>query len=142
MWQEGWFAQHNRLLHAASSMKKSIPLFICGDIHDLSEGRIFRSGDLDLSSNPVNVVASGSLGTGRRGFPSGALRKVVAQPPTNLTVEERLPPVEKNGFVIVDFTPEKTVINFYAWKPPEPLEAIDNLEPFHTLELKVPAGSR
>jgi hypothetical protein len=46
--------------------------------------------------------------------------------------------VEKNGFVIVDFTREKVVIQFYAWKPPEPLEAIDTLEPYHTLELKVP----
>ncbi|UCD57855.1 MAG: hypothetical protein JSV16_01725 [Candidatus Hydrogenedentota bacterium] len=142
LWQEGWFAQHNRLLRAASRMKRSIPLFICGDLHSLAEGRILRSGDLDLSSNPVIAVASGSLGTGPRGFPSGALRRMVAQPPTGLTVEERLPCVEKNGFVIVDFAPHKITIRFFAWKPPEPLNAIDTLEPFHILELKLPNESQ
>ena len=138
MWQEGWFTQHNRLLKAASSMKKTIPLFVCGDIHDISAGRILRSGELDLSANPVIAIASGSLGTGPRGFPSGAVRKMVAQPPTDLTVEEWLAPVEKDGFMIADFMPDKIVIQFYAWRPPEPLEAIDTLEPFHSLELKIP----
>jgi hypothetical protein len=134
LWQEGWVAQHNRLLKAASEMKHSIPLFVCGDIHSQAEGRIMRSGELDLSSNPPVVVASGSLGTGPRGFPSG-FRGMLASVPIDLTVEEKLPIVEKNGFVIADFTPEKITISFYAWKPPEPPEAIDNLEPFHVLEL-------
>jgi hypothetical protein len=134
LWQEGWFAQHNRLLKAASEMKHSIPLFICGDIHSQTEGRILRSGGLDFSANPPVVVASGSLGTGPRGFPSG-FRGIVAAIPTDLIVEENLPIVEKNGFVIADFTPEKITIRFYAWKPPDPVEAIDNLEPFHVLEL-------
>jgi len=137
MWQEGWFAQHNRLLRAASNMKKSSPLFICGDIHDQGEGKILKSGDLDLSSNPVVAVASGSLGTGPRGFPSG-FRGGVAEPPTDLTMEIGLASVEKNGFVIVDFTPGKIKISFYAWKPPEPLEKIDAMEPYHILELNRP----
>lgn len=42
-------------------MKRSIPLFICGDLHSQAESRIIRSGDLDLSSGPVIAVASGSL---------------------------------------------------------------------------------
>ena len=134
LWQEGWFAQHNRLLKAASEMKHSVPLFVCGDIHSQAEGRIIRSGELDMSSNPPIVVASGSLGTGPRGFPSG-FRGMLASVPIDLTVEEKLPIVEKNGFVIADFTPERIAIRFYAWKPPEPPEAIDNLEPFHVLEM-------
>ena len=137
MWQEGWFAQHNRLLQAASNMKKSIPLFICGDIHDQAEGKILKSGDLDLSSNPVVAVASGSLGTGPRGFPSG-FRGGIAEPPTDLIMEIGLPSVERNGFVIADFTPEKIKVSFYAWKPPEQLEAIDTMEPYHILELNLP----
>jgi hypothetical protein len=136
LWQEGWFLQHNRILKAASAMKRALPLFICGDIHNQAEGRILRSGDLDLSANPIIAVASGSLGTGYRGFPS-AFRGMVSEPPTELTVKEGLKPIEKNGFVIVDFTPEKIIIQFFAWRPPDPIEAIDTLEPYHKLELKV-----
>lgn len=136
MWQKGWFAQHNRILKAASSMKKAIPLFICGDIHSQAEGRIIRSGDLDLSANPVVTIVSGSLGTGPRGFPSG-FRGVVAQPPSDLLVQEKLPPLEKDGFVIAEFTRDTITIEFYAWKPPEPLEAIDTLQPHHTLALSL-----
>ncbi len=136
-WQEGWFEQHNRVLKAASSMRRSVPLFICGDLHSQAWGKILKSRDLDLRANPVISVVSGSLGTGPRGFPSG-FRGLTARPPTDLTVQEGLSSVEKNGFVIVDFTPGKVVIQFYAWKPPEPLEAIDTLQPYQTLELKVP----
>lgn len=136
LWQEGWFAQHNRLLQAASGMKKSFPLFICGDLHSQAAGRILRSRQLDLSANPVNVVVSGSLGTGARGFPSGDLRKMIAQPPTDLKLTEDLPCAENNGFVIADFTPDKITIMFYGWKPPQPVETIDTLQPFHVLELK------
>jgi hypothetical protein len=116
-------------------MKRSIPLFICGDIHSQSAGKIIRSGDLDLSQNPPIVVASGSLGTGRRGFPSG-FRGTPALPPNDLNVDVGLDSVEKNGFVIVDLTADKITISFYAWKPPEPVEAIDDLKPYHVLELE------
>ena len=135
LWQEGWFLQHNRILKAASSMKRAVPLFICGDIHCQAEGRIFKSGPLDLSANPVNYVASGSVGTGPRMWPS-SFRGIQAMPPLDLTVEERMASVEKNGFVIVDVTPEKIVIKFYSWLPSEPVEKISTLEPHHVLELK------
>jgi hypothetical protein len=134
LWQEGWFAQHNRILKAASSMKRCMPIFICGDIHCQAEGKILRSGGLDLAANPIIVVASGSLGTGPRGFPSG-FRGAVAQPPTDLLVQEGLAALEKNGFVIAEFTRDRATIQFYAWKPPEPVEAIDTLKPHHTLSL-------
>jgi hypothetical protein len=136
MWPEGWFLQHNRILDAASAMQGRIPLFICGDLHQQSAGKIFKSGDLDLSRNPVVAVASGSLGTGHRAWPS-AFRGMVAEPPTDLTVEETLKPLEKNGFIIADLTPEKIVLSFYAWKPPEPVAAIDQMAPHTTLELVV-----
>ena len=135
-WQRGWFAQHNRLLEAASAMKRSVPLFICGDIHNQSEGWIRRSGDLDLSQNPVISVASGSLGTGPRMWPS-AFRGLVAEPPTDIVMDQKLPPVEKNGFIIVDLTEEKIEISFYAWRQPEPVEAIDSMKPYHRIELPV-----
>jgi len=133
-WQPGWFAQHNRLLEAASAMKDSVPLFICGDLHNQSEGWIRRSGNLDLSKNPVISVCSGSLGTGPRMWPS-VFRGLVAEPPTDIAMDQKLPPVEKNGFVIVELTEEKIVIDFYAWREPEPVEAIDSMKPYHRLEL-------
>lgn len=134
-WQPGWFAQHNRILKAASQMKRSVPLFICGDLHNQSAGWIDRSGDLDLSKNPVLSVCSGSLGTGPRMWPS-AFRGLVAEPPTDIVMRQVLKPVEKNGFVIVDITEEKIQISFYAWREPEPVEAIDTLKPHHVMELK------
>ena len=137
MWQKGWFLQHNRILKAASSMKKAVPLFICGDLHSLAEGLIYRSGNLDLSANPVISVVSGSLGTGSRSFP-GSFRGTVGQPSKLLKMQERLACVEKNGFVVVDLMPDRMIIKFYSWRPPEPIDAIDKLEPFHVLEIKVP----
>lgn len=138
MWQEGWFAQHNRVMHAASQRKDRIPLFLCGDLHSQAYGKVLRSGQLDLRANPPHVVATGSLGTGRRGWPSD-FRGIVAQPPSDLEVELGLPCLEKNGFVMVEFTQEKIVIEFYTWRPPDPLEAIDTLQPHYVVELTRPS---
>jgi hypothetical protein len=136
-WQPGWFAQHNRLLKAASEMKRSAPLFICGDLHNQAEGWITKSGDLDLSANPVISICSGSLGTGPRMWPS-AFRGLVAEPPTGISMDQKLKPLEKNGFVIVDVYRDRMTIKFYAWREPEPVEAIDTMEPHHVVELRVP----
>ncbi len=141
LWPEGWFAQHNRLLKAAAGMKHTLPLFICGDLHSQAHERIVRSGDLDLGANPPVIVLSGSLGTGRRMWPS-SFRGLVSEPPVELTAEQGLAPVEKNGFIIADFTAQKAVIKFYAWRPPQPLEAIDSLTPYHVLELQNPTMAK
>ena len=66
---------------------------------------------------------------------------MVAEVPNDLVVEETLPIIEKNGFVIADFTPETIRISFYSWKPPAQTESIDELEPFHVLELKLPLST-
>ncbi|MBS3756687.1 MAG: hypothetical protein KGY56_13385 [Desulfobacterales bacterium] len=134
-WQSGWFAQHNRLLAAASAMEHSPPLFICGDLHNQSEGGIKQSADLDLSENPVVSICSGSLGTGPRMWPS-AFRGMKAEPPNAVEMNEKLSPLEKNGFVIVDVYPEKITVKFYAWRQPEPVTAIDDLKPHHKVAIK------
>jgi len=136
-WQPGWFAQQNRLLKAASEMKFSAPLFICGDLHNQAEGWITRSRDLDLSANPVISICSGSLGTGPRMWPS-AFRGLLAEPPTDIVMDQRLRPLEKNGFIIVDVEREKIEISFYAWRPPDPEDAIDDLKPHYTVRYAVP----
>jgi hypothetical protein len=53
-------------------------------------------------------------------------------------MDEKLPSLEKNGFIIADFRPDNVIIKFYAWKPPEPIEAIDNLQAHHVINLKIP----
>lgn len=136
MWPEGWLLQHNRIMKAATGMDHTVPLFICGDLHSLAAGKLYQSGDLNMGDNPVHIVASGSLGTGRRAWPS-AFRGMKAEPSTVLKLKEELKPVEKNGFLIADFTPNKIVLRFFAWRPPEPVAKIDKLKPFYTKVIPV-----
>lgn len=140
-WQAGWRAQHDRLLAAASAMKNRIPLFINGDLHSIAAERIFRSGQVDLRANPVVSLLTGPLGTAVSGWPS-AVRGVRAQPPSDLEVEENLPVIEEEGFVLADFTPDRIVIRFFRWRADQPEEApektIDSLQPFRVLELERP----
>jgi hypothetical protein len=103
LWQQGWWLQHQRILHALSSQKKRKPLIVSGDLHLLWSGRIQRSGDLDLSSSPVSVVLSGPVGTGELGWPSKA-RGLSAAIPKALVVEELMGPLECNGFTVLNYT--------------------------------------
>lgn len=134
MWQPGWLAQHDRLLQAASAMER-VPLFVSGDLHSLAEGRIRRSGQIDLRSNPIVSIICGPLGTGRGGWPS-TFRGTRGLPPGILETDEALPCLEENGFSLIDFSPEKIVVRFFRWNNrTDPVEAIDTLEPFRVTEL-------
>ena len=135
-WQSGWRAQHDRLLSAASAMRR-IPLFLSGDLHALAEGRILRSGQLDWRANPVVSVLTGPISTGPLAWPS-AWRRTPPLTPTGVEVEEGLKPLEKNGFSIIDFTEDRIQIQFFSWKMDEPESRLDELKPFHRLELKRP----
>ena len=119
-------------------MPGRIPLVISGDLHAIAEGRMMRCGSLDFSKNPVEVILSGPLGTGDRGWPS-AFRGIGATPPTHLTMEENLKPLEENGFIIADFTPESITVRYFRFSyHTQSPEAIDTLEPFRVTELKRP----
>ncbi len=134
MWQEGWLAQHDRILKAASAMER-VPLFVSGDLHSLAEGRILRSGQMDLGSNPIVSIISGPLGTGRGGWPS-TFRGTRGLPPGSLETEEALPCLEQNGFSLIDFSPQGIAIRYFRWNNREdPVDAIDTLEPFRVTEL-------
>jgi hypothetical protein len=136
-WQEGWLAQHDRILSAASAMER-LPLFISGDIHSTAEGRIVRSGEHDFRGNPVVAVITGSPGTGV-GWPSLA-RGTLATPPEHVELEEVVPVREENGFQIVDFEPGRVTIRHFKWdREAEPESAIDTLEPFQVSEYATPA---
>jgi hypothetical protein len=131
-WQPGWRAQHDRLLAASSAMRERIPLFISGDLHAVGETRIVATSGIDLTRNPVVSVLSGPLGTGV-GWPS-ASRGTRAMTPGGLVVDEVLPTIEENGFLIVDLTPEDITIRFFKWRH-DSVEMIDSLEPFRTTQL-------
>jgi hypothetical protein len=131
-WQEGWLAQHDRILSAASAMPR-LPLFISGDIHSIAEGRILQSGDHDFGDNPIVSLITGTPGTGA-GWPSIA-RGTLAMPPEHVELEETVPVLEQNGFHIIDFEPDKVTIRHFRWdRETEPEDTIDTLEPFHVSE--------
>ena len=92
-------------------------------------------GTVDLSGNPPATVLSGPIGTSPAGWPS-AFRGTPPLPPAHLDLREEIKPIEQHGFVIADFSPERIVLRFFKWdvKTERP-EAIDHLEPFHTMEL-------
>jgi hypothetical protein len=137
-WQEGWLKQHDRLMAAIAAMPGRVPLVISGDLHAIAEGRMHRSGTQDFGNNPIVTVLSGPLGTGDLLWPS-AFRGVGASPPTHLTMEENLKPLEENGFIIADFSPEAITLKFFRFDYyRQTAEDIDRLEPFRTTELKRP----
>lgn len=86
-----------------------------------------RSGDLALAQ-PVHTVMTGTLGTGDLAFPS-AFRSIETTPALSVAMQEALRPTEKNGFTIIDVTPEKMTFSLFMWRPPEPVDAIDTLQP-------------
>jgi hypothetical protein len=132
-WQSGWLSQHDRLMEVLSRMKGRPPIWISGDMHAHGEARLQRGGAVDLSKNPVNVFLSGALGTGTL-WPSGA-RRTPPVPSKALEVDERLPALEENGFLIVDFTPEKVAIQFFRWLPIQGDAALETLQAFRVTEL-------
>ena len=136
MWQEGWLEQHNRILNASYNMNNSTALFVCGDMHTQTAGKIYQSGTLNFSSNPIPSILTGSLGVNGGGFPSGGLRGIEASPPCDLVVEEDLPSYEKAGFVILDITPSNITIQFFGWRyGQDPVEMIDTLTPHYEFVL-------
>ncbi|MFV0279070.1 MAG: hypothetical protein ACK5HY_18090 [Parahaliea sp.] len=52
-------------------------------------------------------------------------------------IEEALVPLEKNGFSVIDVTPEKLTVALFVWRPPK-AAAIDSLALIQVYE--VPAG--
>ncbi len=134
-WQEGWLAQHDRLVSAISAQRDRAPLVISGDLHAIGVGRMHRAGGVNMAARPVTTVLSGPVGTSIRGFPS-VVRGIGASIPEHLEMEESMAPIEDHGFTIVDFLPDRISLRQYKWDVDrQPLEAIDSLEPFYSTEL-------
>jgi hypothetical protein len=126
-WQPGWFAQHQRLIEALGSQHRRTPIIIQGDFHASAAGSIRRSGELTLR-NKVHVVLTGTLGTGDLPFPS-SFRSVESKPSQLEGMDEVLKPTEKNGFSIIDVTPDKVTFTMFLWRPPQPICDIVTMKP-------------
>jgi hypothetical protein len=137
-WQQGWNAQHNRILSAASAMRERIPLFVSGDLHALGEGVIHSASGADFRANPVRTILSGPLGTAS-GWPS-AYRGIRAVPPSGIEIDEKLPTLEEDGFLILDFTPEVISARWFRWSPAAGEDQIPFLQPFRETVMR--RGSR
>jgi hypothetical protein len=116
-------------------MWRAVAFNFQGDSHATAAGTITRAGQLRLDRNPVEIVLVGTLGTGDLPFPSSS-RKVNSTPSGTLDMGEALRPVEKNGFTIIDVTPEKMTFRPFVWRPPQPEDAIDTMDPVMTYEVK------
>ena len=137
-WPRGWQTQHDRLLRAASARRDRIPLFVSGDLHATGAGQILRSGELDLSANPVVSVLSGTPGTAGPGWPS-RFRGTRPRPSLTLDAEEWLEPLEENGFTLLDFGAQGVRLSFFRWRPRDGIDAIDHLTPFLVREIPRPS---
>lgn len=136
-WPTGWLAQHDRLLQAASAQRQRTPLFVSGDMHSIAEGRITRSGAVDLRANPAVAILPGPLSTGQS-WPSRA-RGVRAVPPAHLEIDEKQICLEENGFLLFDFFPEKAVAQYFRWNPAQGEDRIATLAPFRQTEFPKPS---
>jgi len=126
-WQHGWFSQHQRLIQAIASQSKRAAVIVEGDMHATAAGKITRSADINLTQ-PVHTILSGTLGTGDVGFPS-AYRSVQSTPSLVLDMDQALKPTEKNGFTLIDVTPDTMTFSIFLWRPPQPVEEIDTMSP-------------
>jgi hypothetical protein len=100
---------------------------------------MLRSGTLDFSKNPIVTVLSGPLGTGDLLWPS-AFRGVGATPPEHLTMDEKLKPLEENGFILADFDASNITLSFFRFNAHTDNPAvIETLQPFRVTELNRPA---
>jgi hypothetical protein len=82
---------------------------------------------------------TGTLGTGDLAFPS-AFRSVESKPSQLVGMEEALKPTEKNGFTVIDVTPDKMMFSMFMGRPPQPVEEIDTMKPALVYEVPRKTG--
>jgi len=121
------------LIEALASQTTRAPLIVQGDFHATAVGKVVRSGELSLAQ-PVNVVLAGTLGTGDLVFPS-SFRKIESKPSQLVGMDEVLKVTEKNGFSLIDVTPDKITFTVFMWRPPQPIVDIDTMPPALVFEV-------
>lgn len=134
-WEQAWFDQHQRLLRAITGQPSRPAIAVSGDLHAGAAAEVLQSGDLDLSANPLTTILSGPLGTGDLSFPSAA-RGELPWTPAILEARQLAALQERNGFTLLDITPDRVTARLFAWRPLEPMEAIASLEPRSTIVIE------
>ena len=130
-WPSGWLSQHDRIVEAIHRMPDRIPLIISGDIHKSAHGRILRSGDLDLSSNPVVTLLPGTPGTGVSSL------QAVTLPANHLDMSHEWGPEGVNGFMIGDFYRDRVECSFYGWDGrTQSVDSIADLDASHVTTIE------
>lgn len=123
-------------MQSMAAMNGRIPIVVSGDLHAIGIGHMLRAGALDFRARPITTVLSGPIGTRPGGWPS-AVRGTKPTPPAHLDLQEDVTPIEQHGFILADFLPDRIVVRLHRWDvKTQPLDAIDTLEPFHTVELE------
>ena len=137
-WRQGWLDQHDRIMQSLADMKHRNPLVIAGDLHATGVGTMYAAGNRNFDDNPITNILCGPVSTSTWGFPS-VVRGVPAAPSQYLNFQEQVPPFEEHGFTIVDFEQDKIVAKLFKWDVnSQPLDAIDTLQPYYTVELDRP----
>lgn len=137
-WRQGWLNQHDRIMQSLADMKHRNPLVIAGDLHATGVGTMHGAGNHDFSDNPITNILCGPVSTSVRGFPS-VVRGVHPAPSQYLNFQEQVTPFEEHGFSIVDFEQNRIVAKLFKWDvDSQPVEAIDTLQPYYTVELERP----
>src|SRR5258706_12486571 len=109
-----------------------------GALHVNGGGGMLRRGHINLANNPVIAVRPGPLGPTNGGW-APEFRGVGPKPPQHLDMQETIIPIEENGFLLADFTPENIRLRYFKWnQKAQPVSDIDTLDPFHTTDVKSP----
>ena len=53
-----------------------------------------------------------------------------------VNLDEVLKPTEKNGFTVIDVTRDKITFTHFMWRPPQPVAAIDTMQPARVYEVE------
>ncbi len=111
LWQIGWWEQHQRLLKMLAARSGS-RFMLSGDIHAQGAVKVRRSGDYDLSLNPIVSVLTGPVSTSDATWPSFA-RGIPASQPEWLNTEIITPTSEVNGFALVTLTKQTATVTLH-----------------------------
>jgi hypothetical protein len=96
------------LIEALAAQTRRASVVVQGDIHASATGKMLRSGELALAQ-PVHVVMTGSLGMGDLAVPSA----FESTPSQLVAMDQALKPTEKNGFTVIDVTPDKLIFTMF-----------------------------
>ena len=103
-----------------------------GDLHATGHAQITRSGNLNMTANPVNTMITGPLGTGTYWPPRA--RGTLPTTAIGLQLTDQAPIQEKNGFTIVDAYPDHLRVRLFAWRrETNQTHEIENLAPYHDI---------